>query len=80
MQVRTNFVETWKSIAGVLGRSERWCRYMTREPDPLPVYKVGGIVRLNATDLDAWLERQRDRTIARDADSARFRLHGFRPV
>ena len=67
------YVETWKRIARVLGRSERWCRYMTHEADPLPVFKVGGIVRLNAPDLDEWLRRQRDRTIARDADPHQFR-------
>ena len=44
----SNFVETWKGIATALGRSERWCRYMARRAgDPLPVFKVGGIVRLN---------------------------------
>jgi hypothetical protein len=54
------FVETWKGIAFAVNRSERWCRYMAQRPeDPLPVFKVGGIVRLNKTDLDAWLERQR---------------------
>jgi hypothetical protein len=31
-----------------------------RSVDPLPVFKVGGIVRLNKTDLDAWLMRQRE--------------------
>ena len=49
----SEFVETWKGIAHALGRSERWCRYMARnEQDPLPVFKVGGIVRLNQQDLD----------------------------
>jgi predicted DNA-binding transcriptional regulator AlpA len=61
-----NFVETWKSIATALGRSERWCRYMAqRAPDPLPVFKIGGIVRLNQSDLDDWLSRQRGRSLAR---------------
>jgi hypothetical protein len=60
----SNFVETWKGIATALGRSERWCRYMARKPgDPLPVFKVGGIVRLNHSDLEDWLSRQRDRSI-----------------
>ena len=60
----SNFVETWKGIATALGRSERWCRYMARRAaDPLPVFKVGGIVRLNNTDLEDWLSRQRDRSI-----------------
>ena len=34
-----------------------------RADDPLPVFKVGGIVRLNGDDLREWLERQRRRTI-----------------
>jgi hypothetical protein len=61
-----SFVETWKGIAHALGRSERWCRYMARRgTDPLPVFKVGGIVRLNNGDLGAWLAGQRDRSMAR---------------
>jgi hypothetical protein len=60
----SNFVETWKGIATALGRSERWCRYMARKAgDPLPVFKVGGIVRLNHPDLEDWLGRQRERSI-----------------
>jgi hypothetical protein len=60
----SNFVETWKGIATALGRSERWCRYMARRAgDPLPVFKVGGIVRLNAPDLEDWLTRQRASSI-----------------
>lgn len=60
----SSFVETWKGIATALGRSERWCRYMARRAgDPLPVFKVGGIVRLNHGDLEDWLSRQRDRSI-----------------
>jgi hypothetical protein len=56
-----DFVETWKGIAFLVSRSERWCRYMARRgPDPLPVFKVGGIVRMNQSDLDAWLGRQRN--------------------
>lgn len=60
----SNFVETWKGIATTLSRSERWCRYMARRAgDPLPVFKVGGIVRLNAPDLEDWLQRQRANSI-----------------
>jgi len=60
----SNFVETWKGIATALGRSERWCRYMAQHPaDPLPVFKVGGIVRLNQPDLEDWLVRQRERSM-----------------
>jgi hypothetical protein len=62
----STYVETWKSIASALGRSERWCRYMAqRGADPLPIFKVGGIVRMNMSDLDEWLGRQRTRTLAR---------------
>jgi len=62
----TPFVETWKGIAFALGRSERWCRYMAqRVDDPLPIFKVGGIVRLNQSDLEQWLGRQRDRSMRR---------------
>ena len=63
----TPFVETWKGIAFALGRSERWCRYMARrELDPLPIFKVGGIVRLNQSDLDGWIARQRERSFSGD--------------
>jgi hypothetical protein len=34
-----------------------------RAGDPLPVFKVGGIVRLNSNDLEDWLTRQRDRSM-----------------
>jgi hypothetical protein len=58
--VRLVHVETWKRIAVLLARSERWCRTMAeRAQDPLPVFRVGGIVRLLTADLDAWLGRQR---------------------
>jgi hypothetical protein len=60
------FFETWKGIGQAIGRSERWCRYMARRPDPLPVYKVGGVVRIETRDLEAWLDRERLRTLARD--------------
>lgn len=74
----SNFVETWKGIATALGRSERWCRYMARKAgDPLPVFKVGGIVRLNHGDLEDWLSRQRDRSIttrSMTADEVALRL------
>ena len=65
----TDFYETWKGIAYKLSRSERWCRYMSRRPeDPLPVFKVGGIVRLNEPDLHDWLFRQRSKSLpAREA-------------
>lgn len=67
-----NYIETWKTIAAELNRSERWCRYMARRPnDPLPVFKVGGIVRLNHADLEDWLARQRERSLGRSPAQAR---------
>jgi hypothetical protein len=57
------WTETWKGIATMCHRSERWCRYMARRThDPLPVFKVGGIVRLNQEDLDGWLQREQERS------------------
>jgi hypothetical protein len=54
------FVETWKGIADAMGRSERWCRYMARRAaSPLPVFKMGGIVRMNLSDRDEWLRGAR---------------------
>jgi hypothetical protein len=67
----SSYVETWKGIADALGRSERWCRYMARRTqDPLPVFKVGGIVRLNSSDLGTWLSGQRDRSLGRPLGEA----------
>lgn len=43
--VRLVHVETWKRIAVLVERSERWCRTMAE--------------RLLTADLDAWLSRQR---------------------
>ncbi len=56
------FFETWKGIADAMGRSERWCRYMARRTaNPLPVYKIGGIVRMNEPDRNDWLLREQHR-------------------
>ena len=44
---------------------ERSGRLPRRDQDPLPVFKVGGIVRLNADDLNDWLSHQRDRSLGR---------------
>jgi hypothetical protein len=41
-----------------------------RGGDPLPVFKVGGIVRLNSNDLEDWLTRQRDRSMRVPAHAA----------
>jgi len=58
------FFETWKGIADAMGRSERWCRYMARRAgNPLPVYKRGGIVRMNESDRNDWLLREQHRPV-----------------
>jgi hypothetical protein len=41
-----------------------------RTNDPLPVFKVGGIVRLNSNDLEDWLSRQRDRSMRLPVNAA----------
>ena len=69
------FYETWKGIAYKLQRSERWCRYTARRAqDPLPVFKVGGIVRMNEDDLVAWLSRQRFRSMPSEAQLPGLKL------
>jgi hypothetical protein len=50
-------IETWRGIAAAVNRSERWARYMAARTDnPLPVWKVGGIVRVHRAELAAWLK------------------------
>ena len=54
------YAETWKSISVMVQRSERWCRYMAKQAArPLPVYKVGGIVRLDESDFHRWIGEQK---------------------
>jgi len=55
-------VDTWKAIAAFIGRSDRWCRYMSSlEEDPLPVFKLRGQVRLDVAEFRGWVERQKRR-------------------
>lgn len=71
----SDFYETWQGIAFELSRSERWCRYTARRPeDPLPVFKVGGIVRLNESDLCDWLFRQRSKCMPAQVALAKLQL------
>lgn len=56
-------IETWPAIAARIGRSREWCWYTSKKKDdPLPVYKIGGIVAIDVKDLNAWLERQKKKT------------------
>ena len=60
----SNYVETWKGIATALGPFGAVVSlHGARRRDPLPVFKVGGIVRLNDDDLEDWLPRQRERSL-----------------
>jgi hypothetical protein len=60
-QGRVDTIDTWSGIAFHLKRSERWCRYMAEDArsDPLPVYKIGGLVQMNLQRYGEWLERQK---------------------
>ncbi len=50
-------IETWREIAAAVDRSERWARYMAaRAENRMPVWKVGGIVRVHRAELVAWLK------------------------
>jgi hypothetical protein len=76
-----SYFETWKGIAYAIGRSERWCRYMARRgDDPLPVFKIGGIVRLNADDLEDWLARQRHRSLVERGNGASGSASAFKLI
>lgn len=58
----SSYHDGWKQIATAVGLSVRTCHKLARRADDrLPVFKVGGTVRLNAPDLATWLERQATR-------------------
>lgn len=53
------YVDGWKGIAAHCGRSERWTRYMSkRQRNPLPVGRVGGVMRMYVADYDAWVVQE----------------------
>lgn len=57
-----SYFDGWKAIAAACDRSITWAHKMARRAeDPLPVFRVGGTVRLTAAGLAAWLERQEAR-------------------
>jgi len=65
------YFETWKCIAAAIGRSERWCRMMGQRPeDPLPVWKFCGTIRIEKSDLDVWIARQRKPMLLRPVAEA----------
>lgn len=56
---RTRPLLDWEGAAEYLGTSVRHLKRIIYEPapgyDPLPIVKVGGRVRLNPDQIDAWL-------------------------
>ena len=57
-----DYYETWPQIGDALGRSVTWCHKMARRAkDPLPVFRVGGTVRMTVEGMKGWLERQEAR-------------------
>jgi excisionase family DNA binding protein len=50
-----------RAVAKRLGVSERWVRdHATRRFPKLPVIKLGPLLRFRQTDVDEFVERQRD--------------------
>jgi uncharacterized small protein (DUF1192 family) len=69
------YVETWRGVGGLCGRSERWCRqYASRAERPLPVFKIGGIVRMYVDELERWMvEEAAAHEAARQGEIARLK-------
>jgi hypothetical protein len=60
--IPTAFLVDYRGLALALGLTERWAREQTtrralRRPDPIPHYKIGGMVRFNVPETVAWLRR-----------------------
>jgi len=50
-----------KQVAELLGVSERWVRdHATRRSPRIPVINLGSLVRFRPSDVNAFLERQRE--------------------
>lgn len=49
-------------LCRLLGVRESWVYRRTAKghPDPLPFVKIGGLLRFDPVDIEAWLSRQRD--------------------
>jgi C4-dicarboxylate-specific signal transduction histidine kinase len=59
-----DYVETWKQIAAFVGRSERWCRYATRNSG-MPVKRMLGRVRMGVAEYDAWVQAMAHKPLGR---------------
>jgi len=48
-------------VARLLGvTTETIYNYRRREVDPIPCIKLGGAIRFDADDVDAWIKKQRE--------------------
>lgn len=66
-------IESWKAISEALGRCQRSCRQLAaREDDPLPVFKIGGVVALKTNDLAAWIDRQQRKPMRAKGQSTEY--------
>lgn len=62
----TGFLVDFRGLAEALGLTERWAREQTTKralscPDPIPHYRIGGMVRFNIAEVIAWLTRTKHR-------------------
>jgi len=57
-------LDGWKEIAGHVGRSESWCKYMATSYEPeemrMPVWKLGRTPCITRQDLDNWVAMWRE--------------------
>lgn len=57
------WIRGWKAISWELDMSRRWCYAQSRTSVPvdrrLPVFRVGGSVRMDEDDLRQWRARMR---------------------
>ena len=58
----TGFLVDFRGLAKALGLTERWVREQTTRralarPDPIPYFRIGGIVRFDIDEVIAWLRR-----------------------
>ncbi len=67
-----------KTLAGMLDCSPKtirdWMYKNRRAPttDPLPYYRLGGLVRFRLVEVKAWIDRRRSKVYALSRPSARM--------
>jgi hypothetical protein len=54
-----DYVDGWSSVAEVVGKCVRWCREMAKRTErPMPVRRLGGVVRMYLADYSRWLSEE----------------------